>query len=370
MYVAVKNEKVTQLLNDWYVEIRSRHMASAHRMKEQIDVMIQDLKVEKQYSLQDQNLLLYYSLLDFRYNYLIDHLSVSKNSFDEIEAFGTPTDEFLSYYYHFFKAIHTSVTGNYIEAKNHFDLAEKLLKHVPDEVEKAEFYYKLGAFHYDIQQSLLAIKQVTKSKEMYANYRGYETNIAFCENLLGLACVSLKEWELAEEHFTAAMDQFQRINEKHYILMVRHNLGWLYASQNLSSLAIRYLSEVVKESPKHYKAIYVKAKEHFKLKETETANELIELGLNISHELGQEEYKHRNLILREINNNSPAEQLKNFILAGITYFERENLYSNVQEYYEILALKFYEEDNHVEANKYFYLSCQARKKTFDKEALK
>lgn len=28
--------------------------------------------------------------------------------------------------------------------------------------------------------------------------------------------------------------------------MVRHNLAWLYASQNLSELAIRHISEVTK----------------------------------------------------------------------------------------------------------------------------
>ena len=41
----------------------------------------------------------------------------------------------------------------------------------------------------------------------------------------------------------------------------------MYASQNLSSSAIRYLSEVVEKKPHHYKAIFVKAKEHVKLGE-------------------------------------------------------------------------------------------------------
>ena len=58
--------------------------------------------------------------------------------------------------------------------------------------------------------------------------------------------------------------------------MVRHNLGWMYSTQNLSALAIRYLTEVVEKSPQHYKALYVKAKEHYKLKEHEIANKLIE----------------------------------------------------------------------------------------------
>ena len=48
--------------------------------------------------------------------------------------------------------------------------------------------------------------------------------------------------------------------------MVRHNLGWMYSTQNLSALAIRYLTEVVEKSPQHYKALYVKAKRALQVK--------------------------------------------------------------------------------------------------------
>lgn len=62
-----------------------------------------------------------------------------------------------------------------------------------------------------------------------------------------------------------------------------------------------------------------------------------------------------------MNNNSPAEQFERVALEGIKYFEREELYYNVQEYYEALATKFYEEDEHSKASKYFHLGLRARK---------
>ena len=83
--------------------------------------------------------MLYYSLLNFRYNYLIDNLGVSKDSFNKIESFEIPTNNFLSYYYHFFKAIHSDAIGNYILAREHYDKAEALLQYIPDEIEKEEF---------------------------------------------------------------------------------------------------------------------------------------------------------------------------------------------------------------------------------------
>ncbi|KLA29222.1 tetratricopeptide repeat protein [Bacillus cereus] len=370
MSVIMGSEQVTKLLNNWYVEIRSRNISKAHRMKEQIDSLIQELKEDEWDSLEAKKLLLYYSLLEFRYSYLVDNVSLSEQSFEKIESFEMPEDELLSYYYYFFKAIHRSVTGKYNEASEYFDKAKVFLENISDELEKAEFYYKLGSFYYDIFQGLLAIKYVSKAQEIYRKFNGCETNIAFCENLLGLACTHLKEWGLAEEHFAAAMNQFQKIDEDYYILMARHNFGLLYASQNLSELAIRYLSEVVEKKPKHYKAILIKAKEHYKLKEHEIARDLIKKGLEICNELKLEEYQHRFMILEALNRDATAEKLEKVVLEGVKYFEREELYMYMQESMEELAIKFYQEENHSNASKYFYLSTQARKKAVDKEALK
>ncbi|WP_000707956.1 tetratricopeptide repeat protein, partial [Bacillus cereus] len=164
---------------------------------------------------------------------------------------------------------------------------------------------------------LVSFQYTTKAKEMFLAHADYERNVGFCENLLGLACINLKEWSLAEEHFAGAMDKFQKVGEDKFIIMVRHNLGWMYSKQNLSSLAIRYLSEVIEKSPNHYKAMYAKALEHYKLDERDVAAELIENGLNISKKLNQEEFIHRYLILQELNNASPTQILETVVLAGI-----------------------------------------------------
>lgn len=72
MMVSAKgNNEITKLLSDWYVEIRSRRIGNAHQLKEIIDSKMHNIE-------EDQDLLLYYSLLDFRYQFVIDNLSVSK----------------------------------------------------------------------------------------------------------------------------------------------------------------------------------------------------------------------------------------------------------------------------------------------------
>ncbi|MBD2823261.1 tetratricopeptide repeat protein, partial [Xenorhabdus sp. 42] len=84
------------------------------------------------------------------------------------------------------------------------------------------------------------------------------------------------------------------------ILKVRNNLGWLYSSQNLSTLAIRHLTIVTDKFPKHLKANFLQAKEHFKLNEKELANTWIKQGLEICNELNNQEYKHHFTILKTL----------------------------------------------------------------------
>lgn len=364
MDVLIKgNEQISKLLNEWYQEIRSRNIDNAHCLKEEINSIIHTNEA-------DPKLSLYYYLLDFGYKYLVDNLSISKNSFDKIESFNIPTDNFLSYYYHFYKAIHSNAIGNYSLAKEHYDKAEILLKHIPDELEKAEFHYNLATYHYHIYQALLSIKHGTKARDIFSKHESYELKTAYCDNLLGLACTHLREFELAEEYFVTAMNTFQKQKNEKAILLVRHNLGLMYASQNLSISAIRYLSEVVEKKPHNYKAIFVKAKEHVKLGEEEIASHLIEKGLTICNELGNQEYQYRFTILRKINKKVTAEKLEQAVLAGMNYFKNERLWEYVQEYTEAVAVQFHNEGNFEQGSKYFYLSYEAKKEIFKKEALK
>ena len=114
----------------------------------------------------------------------------------------------------------------------------------------------MGNFYYHSYQQINAIDYLKKAKEDFTKQRGYEINLALCENVLGLCCIDLRQFELAEENFNNALNVFQQANHEKYILMVRNNLGWLYGSQDLSDLAIRHLSEVTQKCLKILKQFY------------------------------------------------------------------------------------------------------------------
>lgn len=98
---------------------------------------------------------------------------------------------------------------------------------------------------------MAVLKYVTKAKEIFLKHVGYESRVALCENVYGMTCIQLRQFEQAEESFNSAIGILKKLDEKKLILRVRSNLGWLYSTQNLSTLAIRHLSEVNENIPNH-----------------------------------------------------------------------------------------------------------------------
>jgi tetratricopeptide (TPR) repeat protein len=133
----ITKRDITKLLNDWYQEMRVQHVIKARKLKEEIDSKINNIE-------EDQDVLIYYSLLDFRHKILIGDFESGYNEpISEQE-----TNSFLKYYYHFFKFIYFMEIGNYNEAKPYYERAEELLAEIPDEAEKAEFNYRVAVFQY------------------------------------------------------------------------------------------------------------------------------------------------------------------------------------------------------------------------------
>ena len=113
--------------------------------------------------------------------------------------------------------------------------------------------------------------------------------------------------------------------------------------------------------PNHFKALYLQADEYLKLGEKESASQFIERGLSVCNKLEIKEYQYRFKILDELCKESNTIEIEKVVLAGVSYFETEELWECIEEYTERIANKFYAEENHFKASKYFYLSNQARK---------
>ncbi|PFK34370.1 aspartate phosphatase [Bacillus cereus] len=365
--IILKNEKVTKLLNEWYKVILSKQITKATRMKEEVDEKISVLMVEQNRDLQDQNLLLYYSLLDYSYKVLINKSYVTRSDFDAVEKLTTKTiDEYLKYYYHFYKAVHNTMIANYMEAMEQFEEAERLLEYIPNDIEKAEFNYKLGELYYHLQQPLLTIKHVMKAKDIYKKHEDYVINQIECDTILGLASVTLSQFEQGEELFVKCLDMAKKHNCTRLITLIQYNLGFLYAKQGISATAIRHLMDVYKSEKPYHKTVFLLAREHFKVNEIEKAQEFLTQGF----ELADVEYTHHLRILRAQYDENYKQNLQTTIADGLDYFESQKLYGFIEEYSGILAKKLYQEGNHEKASQYFNISYDAKELLQKGSALK
>lgn len=355
-------EALAKLLDEWYREIKKQNVDMATKLREEVVEYVKNNKLSETSQF-------HYHLISFRHQVLTDGIHIGQDSFDKINEFPVPSDNVLSYYYHLFNAIYCTFLLNTKDAHYHFDEASYLLENISDELEKAEFYYRTAIFYHHNNQSMLAIKNTLKAKEIYEQYPGNELNIASCENAFASTCVLLQQFEQAEESYNTAINLLQKANKGDLVLRIRNNLGWLYASQNLSELAIRHLSEVSESIPNHFKAIFLQAREYYKLNELTTAETFIEKGSSICQQLGNEEYKWHFAILKALTSGASIEETEEVVSLGITYFEKESLWEYVNEYSEMLAVKYYSIENHQKASHYFFKAHGAKKELDKKGAL-
>ena len=81
------NKQLMELLHEWYEEIRLYHVVEAKQTYLKVKESLKEIET-------DQYVSFYYSLLNFRYKVLVDGMSITKDSFNQIEKLPHIKDEF------------------------------------------------------------------------------------------------------------------------------------------------------------------------------------------------------------------------------------------------------------------------------------
>jgi tetratricopeptide (TPR) repeat protein len=201
---------------------------------------------------------------------------------------------------------------------------------------------------------------------VFCKYPEYEIIIADCENILGLSSISLKQFGTAEEHFLCALDLAKKHNHPRLSLLIKYNLGYLYAEQNISDLAIRYLLEVNDQEEPYFKTNFLLAREFYKLNDHKKAESFVQKGMQNTNE----EYKHHFQIVKAFHSQLGTNELEAIVTDGIRYFENHELWGFIEDYSGELAQYFHNQEDHERASHYFHQAYQAKQTLQKKEALK
>lgn len=350
----ISSEQVMELLNNWYIQMREENLEKVAFIKR--DVAEKITRMEK-----NQTLLLYYSLLEFRYKLLLENVADLTSPLEKTNP--EELDNLLAYYYYFFQGMYEYNLRNYYEALSYYKLAEKKLETIGDEIEKAEFHHKVAWTFSYTRQILLAIQHILKAKEIFDKYENYKHRQADCENLLGICWMIKNKFKESEEHFNNALSLTNMVKHNTRLrCRITYNLGLLYSEQNLSELAIDHLS-CSYNMEKNYRTLYALAREYFKVGKNQEAINSIQEGVAACNKLNNEEYLHHFNILNVLSANAKEYEIQQAFQEGIAYFQKKKIWGFVKDYAEKFAYYFCQNRQYQKACTYYQLALEANNKT-------
>ncbi|TWG76101.1 response regulator aspartate phosphatase E, partial [Bacillus subtilis J27] len=188
-------------INEWYDYINKFDAENADKLKTEITEMIESME-------EDQDLLIYYQLMLFRHYLMMAYLYPSDASqklekweyLKQSEGKSQKITRLMEYYANFFEGMYFFSEGDYISAIQCYKKAEKRLFKVRDQIEKAEFYYKMAEVFYHMKQTHVSMFYVQKAYEIYKKHDAYVIRKIHCLFVIAGNYVDLETHEHALPH--------------------------------------------------------------------------------------------------------------------------------------------------------------------------
>lgn len=354
----IKAEVVAAQLNDWYSLIRKNHIKEAEKIKNKIESKLDMME-------ENQNVLLYYSLLDFRHQIMLSYvnpkiaininnsLATMEKRKEKIEK--SQLDGMIEYYFWFFKGMYEFKRKNFITAINYYKIAEKKVDAVDDEVEKAEFYYKLAEFYYHINQNYLSMNYANQALETFKTHETLIEKKIFCDFIIAGNWVETMQYDAALKSLLHALNDANKTENQHLKAAALFNLGNCYFYQNKLSKASYYMKSALSIFKQHssyvpkvlFNLMYVRIKQ----KNYEEAEKYYKQGIKSAKALNDKEFAVRLHILKEIYLSSGNNQSS--VKKAFECLEAKKLYLAVEEL-ALDAARYYKSIGQLESAIYYY----------------
>ncbi|MGO0712675.1 response regulator aspartate phosphatase RapA [Bacillus subtilis] len=234
-------------INEWYTHIRQFHVAEAERVKLEVEREIKDME-------EDQDLLLYYSLMEFRHRVMLDYIKpfgedTSQLEFSElledIEGNQYKLTGLLEYYFNFFRGMYEFKQKMFVSAMMYYKRAEKNLALVSDDIEKAEFAFKMAEIFYNLKQTYVSMSYAVQALETYQMYETYTVRRIQCEFVIAGNYDDMQYPERALPHLELALDLAKKEGNPRLISSALYNLGNCYEKMGELQKAAEYFEKSV-----------------------------------------------------------------------------------------------------------------------------
>ncbi|CAL8898994.1 Response regulator aspartate phosphatase A [Bacillus pumilus] len=346
-------------INEWYYHIQRFNVPDAEAYKEEIKSMLDHME-------ENQDLLLYFSLMEFRHKLMLDYLNPLENgkeraNFREL-AMKIKRDQekltgLLEYYFNFFYGMYEFENYEYLNAITFYKRAEKKLSLVSDDIERAEFNYKMAEIYYHMKQTHMSMHHIAQAIECYREKDTYTVREIQCSFVIGLNYIDMGCPEKAIPHFQHALEKAADNSTKRLKGSALYNLGLSYFHNNDLSTAIKYFNESIhsfkEQGYEHLNKILdplvMLTKSYFKNEQIDLGLYALNYGIELAEKLKDDIFINTFVMLRSlyIDNNV------NRITESMAYLESKSFFANLEDLAKD-AVKHYNKAGDIERSNEFY----------------
>ncbi|ASS69993.1 RapH N-terminal domain-containing protein [Bacillus atrophaeus] len=355
---------VTKKLNEWYTLIKNDQVEKAEIIKTEVEKELLNME-------ENQDALLYYQLLEFRHEIMlsymeskeIDDLNSTYETIKEIEEQGQLTG-MLEYYYYFFKGMYEFRRKELTSAISAYRIAETKLYQVEDEIERAEFFFKVSYVYYYMKQTYFSMNYANRALKIFKKYDEYAVQTLRCQFIVAGNLIDSLEFVMALQQFLKALDIAEDIKIDHLIGMSHMNIGICYEelkdydnAANHLDLSIDFL-----EKSEHIfltKALFAMAHVEAKRNNFNVAQEYFLQGKEVAEKNKDKEYTAKFKILEGLYFSNGEYHLIN---EALSYLADRKMFADVENFATEIGHYFHHQGNLELSNEYYRISIEARRK--------
>ncbi|MGE6632464.1 aspartate phosphatase [Bacillus sp. NPDC077027] len=272
---------IGQKINEWYRHIKKLNVTDAEMLRSEIRNELDMME-------EDEQAVLYFQLMDFRHEQMLEYVNPVERKVNKaeylraVEGQGRKFTGILEYYFNFFRGMYEFSQGEYITAITFYRQAEKRLDRVADEVERAEFYYKMAEIFYHMKQTQMSMYYIMLALDTYKTHPTYvikeiQSRFVISGNYDDFNCP-----EKSIPHLQEALKKAQCIKDGLMIGITLMNLGNTYQRLGKYEVALNYLqdAEGYLKDHTHIKIVYYQQSLiHFKVGNHEIAQYYLNEGI-------------------------------------------------------------------------------------------
>ncbi|ATH94155.1 tetratricopeptide repeat protein [Bacillus glycinifermentans] len=323
---------VTRKLNDWYTAIRNNLDKEATSLKKEVEKFIG--RVDK-----NSDVFFYHQLLEFRHELMLSYLKSKneedlKNAYEALKEHQGHLKGMLDYYFFFFTGMYEFRRKKLVAAISAYRRAEKSLEFVDDEIEHAEFYYKMAEIFYYMKQTYFSLDYVKRAIRIYNKYDNYIDRVLRCQYVVAGNLIDSLDYKGALEMFEETLKIAKKTGRQLLIATSKLNIGICY--------------NLIGEYEKSYKSL-IEANEFFKKEnhacvektlfnlahvqakrgEKESAKSYYEKGYAVALERKNSEYIVKLDLLKALY---LKEGCYNLIDESFSFFRERKMYGDIEEF--------------------------------------